>query len=147
MNKYVSGAGVLSAAGLILIAVMEGFSPVPYKDPVGIPTDGFGNTHDVGKNKSVPEHLNQLLLNTSSAGKAVSRCIKQPMTQNQYDAFVSFTFNVGEGAFCSSTLVKRFNAGDAEGACDELLRWVYAGGKKLKGLEARRQKERELCLS
>lgn len=144
MNRYAIGG--LSASGLILIAILEGYSPTPYKDSVGIPTDGFGNTHNVGKNKTVPDHLNQLHLNTTVAGKAVSRCVKAEMTQNQYDAFVSFTFNVGEGAFCSSTLVKKFNAGDSKGACDELLRWVYAGGKKLRGLEIRRQQEHQLCL-
>jgi lysozyme len=146
MNKYAI-SGALSATGLILIAIMEGFSPTPYKDAVGIPTDGFGNTHNVGKNKTVPQHLEQLNRNATVAGLAVSRCITKPMTQGNYDAFVSFTFNVGEGAFCKSTLVKKFNAGDTAGACNELTRWVYAGGKKLPGLVARREKEKELCLS
>ncbi len=62
-------------------------------------------------------------------------------------ALGSFTYNVGVGAFNSSTLLRKAKSGDLIGACNELTRWVYAGGRKLKGLVIRREAERELCLS
>jgi len=150
-----AGAGSLSAVGLILLALHEGFSPTPYKDSGGVWTDGFGNTHQVvpGKKVSVPEALERLNENASVAGKAVSRCISAPMTQNEYDAFVSFTYNVGEGAFCKSTMAKKFNAGDKVGACNEFLRWTFVAGMDCKnkannchGIVERRLKEKNLCL-
>ena len=75
------------------------------------------------------------------AEAAVRRLITVPLTQNQFDALVSFTFNVGEGALEKSTLRRRINQGDWALAKGELLRWVHADGKKLKGLVARREAE------
>ena len=72
-------------------------------------------------------------------------CVKRPMNDGQKAAFLSFAFNVGNGAFCSSTLVRKANAGDMPGACAELSRWTYAGGKQLQGLVNRRAAERKLC--
>ena len=72
-------------------------------------------------------------------------CITQPLTDGQRAAFLSFAFNVGEGAFCKSTLVRKANAGDVQGACAELSRWTYAGGKQLPGLVQRRAAERQMC--
>ena len=72
-------------------------------------------------------------------------CVKRPMNDGQKAAFLSFAFNVGNGAFCSSTLVRKANAGDMPGACAELSRWAYAGGKQLQGLVNRRAAERKLC--
>lgn len=155
MNVATKVGGGLSAAGLILIVAFEGFSPVPYKDSVGVWTDGFGNTNEVvpGKPVSVPQALERLERNTTIAGKAVTRCVQAEMTQGQYDAFVSFTFNVGEGNFCRSTMAKKANAGDMIGACNEFDRWMYAGGKDCRirsnncyGIVERRQKEKALCL-
>ena len=74
------------------------------------------------------------------------KCTKVPLNQNQYDALVSFTYNVGVGAYCGSTLVRKLNQGDYTGACNELRRWVYAGGKRVQGLANRREAERSLCL-
>ena len=72
-------------------------------------------------------------------------CVKRPMSDGQKAAFLSFSFNVGNGAFCSSTLVRKANAGDMPGACAELSRWTYAGGKQLLSLIKRRAAERKLC--
>ena len=72
-------------------------------------------------------------------------CVKRPLTDGQKAAFLSFAFNVGNGAFCKSTLVRKANAGDMPGACAELSHWVYAGGKQLPGLVKRRTAEREMC--
>lgn len=153
--NYAKLGGGLSAAGLLLIVAFEGFSPTPYKDSVGIWTDGFGNTNQVtpGKPVSVPQALKQLERNTSVAGKAVTRCVNAEMTQGQYDAFVSFAFNVGEGNFCRSTMAKKANKGDLVGSCNEFDKWVYAGGKDCRikannclGIVDRRKQEKATCL-
>ncbi|ROH87992.1 lysozyme [Pseudomethylobacillus aquaticus] len=145
MNKYLK----FSAAGLIALALAEGYVGGAYRDVAGIWTNGFGNTHNVdpGRTVNVPDALNQLGENIKDAERAVHRCTAVPLNQNQYDAFVSFTFNVGAKAFCDSTLVKKLNAGDYTAACDQLLRWDYAGGKRVRGLTRRRQEERAQCLS
>ena len=72
-------------------------------------------------------------------------CVRAPLTDGQRAAFLSFAFNVGDDAFCRSTLVRKANAGDFDGACAELSRWIYAGGKQLPGLVKRRAAERQLC--
>lgn len=145
MNTLTKGALSLSAVGLVMVALFEGYSSTPYFDVGGVLTDGFGNTHNVGKPTTVPKALDTLLRNTSDAGKAVERCILVPLNQNQYDALVSFTYNVGGGNLCSSTLAKKFNVGDKAGGCRELLRWNKVKGVVNKGLVARRQQEYELC--
>jgi GH24 family phage-related lysozyme (muramidase) len=78
---------------------------------------------------------------------AVSRLITVPLNQNQFDALVSFVFNLGSGALQCSTLRRRLNAGAYLEAADEFPKWVYAGGRKLKGLVRRREAERILFLS
>jgi lysozyme len=142
-------AVALSAAGLVALASWESFRSKPYLDIGGVWTDGFGNTNNVvpGKAVTVEQALDTLLKNVKIAETAVNTCITKPMTQGQYDAFVKFTYNVGNDAFCKSTLVKKFNAGDPKGACDELLRWVYVKGVKVNGLVNRRKAEHQLCLS
>jgi len=144
-----NNAIALSAAGLVALASWEAFRSEPYRDIGGVWTDGFGNTNNVNPSKSVsvPQALNQLLINVRSAEGAVNTCITKPMTQGEYDAFVKFTFNVGNRAFCNSTLVRKFNAGDNVGACNELMRWVYVKGVKVNGLVNRRESEKKLCLS
>jgi lysozyme len=142
-------AVALSAAGLVALASWEAFRSEPYRDIGGVWTDGFGNTNNVqpSKSVSVPQALNQLLINVRTAEGAVNTCITKPMTQGEYDAFVKFTFNVGNRAFCNSTLVRKFNAGDNVGACNELSKWVYVKGQRVHGLANRREAERKLCLS
>ena len=144
-----NNAIALSAAGLVALASWEAFSSIPYRDIGGVWTDGFGNTNNVqpGKSVTVPQALNQLLINVRTAESAVNTCITKPMTQGEFDAFVKFTFNVGNRAFCNSTLVRKFNAGDNVGACNELSKWVYVKGQRVQGLANRREAERKLCLS
>jgi len=72
---------------------------------------------------------------------------KVPLNAHELAAYTSFVFNVGHGNFASSTLRRRLNEGDREGACEELKRWVYAKGQKLPGLVKRREAERQLCLA
>lgn len=78
---------------------------------------------------------------------AINNLVKVPISQNQYDALVSFTFNIGIGAFKKSTLLRKLNAKDYEGAANEFPRWNKAGGKIIRGLVIRRSRERALFLS
>jgi lysozyme len=81
------------------------------------------------------------------AARAVEWGVRVPLSQEQFDALVSFVFNVGVGAFASSTLLRKLNAGDRHGAADEMLRWSRAGGRVLEGRLRRRRAERALFLS
>lgn len=133
----------LSGAGATAIVMHEGKVNRVYLDPVGIPTVCAGHTStvtraDVGKVVSDETCERLLRLDVAHAERAVKRCVQVPVTQVQYDQLVDFTFNVGEGSFCGSTLVRKLNAGDCVGASKEFGRWVYASGQKLPGLVKRR---------
>ena len=78
--------------------------------------------------------------------KTVNDSVKVPLSQNQFDALVSLTYNIGSTAFKNSTLLKKLNAKDFTGAADQFLRWNKGGGKVLKGLVRRREAERALFL-
>lgn len=155
MNHIAKSVVTLSAAGLLLIATHEGFSHKPYKDTGGVITNGFGNaTITPNKSVTVIEALGDLKENTSTAGQAVSRCVTAPMTQGQYDAYVSIAFNVGTNAFCKSTMAKLANANNKVASCNQFDRWVYVAGKDCRikenncsGIVKRRKDEKELCLS
>lgn len=139
----------LSAAGLVSIANLEGFSEDAYIPiPGDVPTIGFGSTEGVrmGDTITVPKALERLMRDVGVAESAIGRCVKVPLSQSEYDAFTSFAFNVGGDAFCSSTIVKKLNAGDYDGACDELERWVYSQKRVVPGLVNRRQVEYRLCV-
>lgn len=143
------GALSLSAAGLIAIASYEGFSDRAYIPVKGdVPTIGFGSTDGVklGDKIGVPEALERLRRDVGDAESAIGRCVKVPISQGEYDAFASLAFSIGSNAFCTSTLVKRLNVGDYDGACEEIRRWVYAGGQKLEGLVNRREAEYQMCM-
>lgn len=139
-----------SEAGLKFIAQEEGTVLHVYLDPVGIPTIGVGHVLRPGEsfpNGITKEQALQLLAqDVRIAEQAVLSNTKVPLNQNQFDALVSFVFNCGGGAYKTSTMLKKLNAGDYEGAANELPRWVYASGKKLPGLVARRNRERALFL-
>ena len=149
MRRMTIGALSLSAAGLIAIASYEGFSDQAYIPVEGdVPTIGFGSTEGVemGDTITVPEALERLRRDVGDAESAIGRCVKVPLSQGEYDAFASLAFNIGSNAFCTSTLVKRLNASDYDGACEEIRRWVYAGGQKLEGLVNRREAEYQMCM-
>ena len=78
---------------------------------------------------------------------AIHKCVHVPLSDGENSAFVSLAYNIGTSAFCSSTLVKKLNARDYEGACAEIKRWVYVNGKKSQGLINRRAKEYQTCIS
>lgn len=147
-QRQAVAALVISATTLVGIAVHEGYVGQTYLDAVGIPTIGFGETKGVKPGqKTTPERaLVQLLKSADEHAEGMTACIKVPLSQGEYDAYLSFTYNVGVGAFCRSTLNKKLNAGDYDGACNELLKWDKAGGKTLPGLTKRRQEEFKTCL-
>lgn len=146
----------ISKEGLNLIKKFEGFSSKPYSDPVGIPTIGYGTTrYSSGKKvkmsdnyvcrEKAEEILREQVDNIYS--KAVNKYAKNIQTQQQFDALVSFTYNLGVGSLKKSTLLKKHNKSDYLGASKEFERWVYAGGIVLKGLRRRREAERTMYLS
>jgi len=139
----------LSASALVGIAVHEGYRGEAYEPVKGdVPTIGFGTTEGVEMGDRItPERaLVRLLKDANKFEKAVKRCAPVPMYQYEFDAYVGLTYNIGEGAFCRSTLVKKLNAQDYEGACAEILRWDRFKGKPLPGLTKRRQEEYQKCL-
>lgn len=139
----------LTAAGLVALANFEGFRSEAYVPvPGDIPTIGFGSTGgvEIGDRISVPQALERLMRDVGDAESAIGRCVKVPLSQGEYDAYTSFAFNVGGNAFCASTLVKKLNAGDYQGACAELKRWVYVDGRVVQGLVNRREAEYRRCI-
>lgn len=149
----VVGAAVLALAstmlpsksGLDTIKKHEGVKYVAYRDAVNVPTICYGSTRKVymGEHATPAECEERLLEDATYAGKGVAKGVKVKLTQGQYDALVSFVFNVGETQFYHSTLLRKINAGDCRGAGAEFDRWVYADGKRLKGLVSRRADERK----
>ena len=139
----------LSASALVGIALHEGYRGEAYTPvPGDVPTIGFGTTGGVKMgDKITPEKaLVRALQDVQKFEGALKQCVTVPLHQHEYDAYVSFSYNVGSGAFCKSTLVKKLNAGDYTGACNELRKWVYFKGQPLPGLVKRRNEEADKCL-
>ena len=140
---------VLSASAFVAILLHEGYSDKAYIPvPGDVPTIGFGTTSGVKPgDKIVPtEAVSRALSDVQKFEGGLKECVKVPLSQHEYDAFVSFAYNIGPKAFCNSTLVAKLNKEDYEGACNEMSRWVYVNGRKVQGLVNRREKERRLCL-
>lgn len=147
-----AGAGALTLAITLLDGPdgLEGRRYVPYRDVAGVLTVCDGHTGpDIIKGKKYTDReCDHLLWNDlQPVKKSVDGLVKVPLGEYQRAALYSFTYNVGSSAFSKSTLLKRLNSGDVDGACEELRRWVYAGGMKWRGLMNRRQTERALCLA
>jgi lysozyme len=150
-----STARRLSAVGLALILGWEGFSALPYRDEAGVWTQGYGETR--GVTASSPPVTREVaaaavLRRADEFGKQIDRCIRAPLTQNQYDAILSATYNVGGSLVCGSTLQRLANAGDSAGMCSQLLRWnklrdARTGQLRVSnGLDNRRKAEYALCV-
>ena len=142
------GALAVSASALVSIALNEGYRGEAYKDAVGVPTVGYGETKGVTmKSRTTPDRaLVQLLSSANSHADDIRQCIKVPLYQHEFDAYVSLAYNIGAKNFCGSTLVKKLNAGDYTGACEQIRRWDRAGGKVLAGLTKRREQEYRMCM-
>ena len=136
----------VSVAGLAFIAHYEGTRTTAYRDSVGVATICTGHTKYVrmGDRRTLGECEKFLREDASEAGAAVSRLVGVPMTQGQYDALVSFTFNLGAGSLERSTLLRKFNSGDCYGAVREFSRWNRADGVVMQGLVKRRAAEAAL---
>lgn len=144
----------VSAKGIDLICSFEGLRLTAYDDGVGVWTIGFGtikypngvrvkrgDTCTLEQAKSYMKH------DLIEFEHTVNSLVKVPLNQNQVDALVSLTYNIGSGAFKSSTLLKKLNLSDYKGAADQFDVWVNAGGKRMQGLANRRAKEKSLFLS
>jgi len=145
-------AVVVSVAGVGWIATHEGKRNRAYADPAHgwtVPTICYGHTKTTVRGMWLDDKQCLALLekDAQEAAAAVLRLVKVPLSQGELDAYTSFVFNVGSGNFSRSTLLKYLNAGDRVAACNQLLRWDYAGAVRLAGLTARRKSERDLCLS
>lgn len=143
---------------LSLVMSFEGERLESYQDVVGVWTICYGHTgSEVVKGLKVDKEQCEawLIEDMTKASKAVDDCIRVPLTPGQRGAFISAAFNVGPRVVCGSTLQRKANAGDLEGACRELTHakgkdgketgWTFAGGVRYKGLVKRREKEREIC--
>lgn len=135
--------------GLAIIKRTESLRLEAYPDTGDVPTIGWGHTRGVALGLTCIETQAEAWLreDCADAEDAVSQYIAVPLSQNQFDALVSFTFNVGGGALRTSTLRKMLNAGNYVGAADQLLRWNKDNGVVLNGLVTRRAAERNLFLA
>jgi lysozyme len=139
----------LSRAGLDFIKQAEGFRSRAYQDSAGVWTIGYGHTGNVrpGDVVTEAEALDLLAKDAAASEAAVDRLVTVQINQQQFDALVSFCFNLGAGALEGSTLLRLLNDGDFAGAADQFQRWVYAGGTQLPGLAKRRAAEARMFAS
>ncbi|MFW6685997.1 lysozyme [Serratia marcescens] len=144
----------ISKSGIELIKRFEGLRLKAYQDSVGVWTIGYGWTQPVdgkkvGPGMQIVQATADRLLKCGVVQyeQGVNLLVKVKITQSQFDALVSFAYNLGLRSLSTSTLLKKLNAGDKQGAADEFGKWVNAGGKRLDGLVVRRAAEREMFLS
>ncbi len=141
-----------SERGIALIKRFESLRLAPYHDAAGYPTIGYGHLlrrmswDDLSQWERITEEEALALLrrDVARSERAVDRLIEVPLSQGQFDALVSFTFNLGTRALRDSTLRRMLNRGDYHGTPVQLRRWVFAGGQHLRGLARRREAEIEL---
>jgi len=145
----------INQATVDLVKEFEGLKLEAYFDPVGVLTIGYGYTNRAGFGPGVSfgdvwtkEKAEEMLAETLVRfANEIRPLLKRDATENQFGAMLSLAYNIGTGAFSRSTCLKRFNAGDIEGAADALTWFNKAGGKVLRGLVRRREAERVLFLS
>lgn len=144
-----------SENGLDLIKEFEGLSLKPYLDVVGVATIGYGSTYyedgtlvTMEDEPITEERATELLQYTTDKiyGSCVNKIVKVEINQNQFDALVSFAYNLGNESLRTSTLLRQLNDGNFTDAANQFTRWVRAGGKTLPGLVRRREAEKELFL-
>ncbi len=140
----------ISFNGLQFLKDGEGFRKEAYKDTGGVWTIGYGTIKWLGKpveqGMTITKKEAELALQADLAWAqtAVNKLVKVPLSQNMFDALVSFVYNIGESAFMKSTLLRKLNARDYKGAAQQFLRWKFDNGKEVKGLLNRRIKEKAL---
>ncbi len=143
----------ISNTGIDLIKNFETLECKAYLCPAGVWTVGWGTTFKPDGKKvtskdevTEKEALEYLKHDISDAEKTINMFVSIELTQNEFDALVSFVYNIGRENFRTSTLLKRLNNNDLIGIAIEFTYWVHGGGKVLPGLVARRNKERELFM-
>jgi len=150
------GALSLSAAGLVALVMHEGYTDRAVQPlPGDAWTVGFGTTGGVkpGDTITPPKALARALTDVQAFEGALKRCVTVPLHQVEYDEYLSFSYNVGSSAFCNSTMVRKLNAGDYTGACNEFPRWTMFQGRDCRiaanrcgGLVKRRAEAQAACL-
>lgn len=138
-----------SAAALVGLLVHEGYKEEAYIPVKGdVPTIGFGTTKGVkmGDKTNPVKAVQRAYEDMQKFEGAIKRCVKVPLYQHEYDAYLSLLYNIGDGAFCNSTLVSLLNQGQYRQACEQILRWDKFQGKPLQGLTIRREQEYKKCL-
>lgn len=139
----------ISQKGIDLIKKFEGCRLTAYKCPSNVLTIGYGHTgSDVYVGKKITQKEAEYLLKNDIIVHCnnVNKLVKVPLTQNQFDALVSFEFNIGYGQFSKSTLLKLLNEKKYKESAEQFERWVYSNGKVLQGLVKRRTEEKNLFL-
>lgn len=154
-RRLIAGFGA-SAIAVALIAGFEGYSGRAYDDGVGVQTVGFGSTRredgrtvKPGDTVTPERAVVMLAADADRIAKELAACIGPvPLYKHEWDALVSWAYNVGAANACRSTLVRKLKAQppDYAGACRELLKWTKAGGRELPGLVKRREAEYRLCM-
>lgn len=140
---------VVSASALVSIVTYEGYRDKAYIPvPGDVPTVGFGTTEGVkpGDTITPPVALGRALTDIGKFDKKLRSCIKVPLHQYEYDAYLSLSYNIGSKAFCDSTLVRELNNGNYGESCKQILRWDRFKGKPLAGLTRRRAAEYKTCI-
>lgn len=147
------GGGAIAIASVLITGPtgndgLEGVRYNPYKDVVGVWTVCYGHTgKDIMPGKTYTEQECRSLLSNdlNAIARQINPYIRKPIPETMRGALYSFAYNVGVGNFQKSTLLRKINQGDQKGACEQLSRWTYAGGRQWKGLITRRAIEREVC--
>ena len=160
---------VLSLSGWGLISSWEGTQTTAYEDMAGIATIGVGSTYYPAGTKYIRNGIEHIATSKTKVlmgdkittveahrmardeaqatfGKGIAKCITAPISQNEFDAYTSMSYNIGTNAFCGSTLVRLLNAYNYGEACKQILRWVYVGSKRVQGLVNRRNEEFKMCI-
>lgn len=136
-----------------LIKQFEGFRANAYQDSVGVWTIGYGTTRingqpvTAGMTITQQQALQLVQQEVNKLTRQINTIVAVPINDNQLNALVDFAYNLGFNALKTSTLIRKLNAGDYNGAADQFDRWVYAGGKVLPGLVKRREAEKQLFVS
>lgn len=150
MTSSLKKGSAIAAAAIALVGAWEGLRTVAYRDVVGIPTVCFGETRGVkmGDRYTVEECKAMLGDALVEFEQGIRKCLANPdmIPAKPYVSFLSLSYNIGQRAFCNSTVARKANAGDIKGACNAIPAWNKAGGRVVKGLVNRRAEERELCL-
>ncbi len=147
LRKAVLGAGAATILS-VLLQYKEGIRYVPYRDIGGVPTVCEGITHGVDMHKVYTKAECDKMDTGAEAHDlaVVSRTVKIPLTQAQIAAFGDFVDNEGEGHWERSTMLVLLNEGRVSEACNQLLRWKYAAGRVVHGIQVRRADELQLCM-